>query len=81
MYPTNMTKTRAITEPVHIGNHPMKVNVSIEKNEVIGTVVMAPFPLVAIKTIKRSEMVSIKERITPASLLVVFIKSATFCRY
>lgn len=59
----------------------MKVKVRIEKNEVIGIVVMTPFPLVDIKTIKRSEIVSINDNITPASLLVVFIKSATSCRY
>ncbi len=81
MYPMKITRTRAITEPVHIGNHPMKVNKRIEKREVIGMVTIAPEPLVTISTIIKMDIVNIRAMIIPASVAVVFMKSAIFCRY
>ena len=74
----NITRTRAITEPVQTGNHPMNVKNSILKNDDTGIVTTAVFPLVAINTAIRIPMVTIKDEIIPACEVEVFMKSATF---
>jgi len=49
--PRNRLRMRAITLPVHIGSHPMKVKRIIMIKAVIGVVISAPRPLEAIKTV------------------------------
>lgn len=77
----NMTKTSAITDPVQTGNHPMKVNNRTEKKVETGITVTAPCPLVAIMEVIRIPIVTIRADMIPASVVVVFMKSATFDRY
>ena len=59
----------------------MNVNKRIEKRDEIGMVTNAASPLVTIKTAINSDVININDIITPASVAVVFMKSAMSNRY
>ena len=78
MKPIKIARTKAKTDPVHTGNHPMNVKRIILKKVETGIVITADSPFVAINVATRTPMVTIREEIIPASAVEVFIKSATF---
>jgi len=77
----NITSTKAITDPVHTGNHPINVKKMMLKNEETGIVTSAEAPRVAIRTTINNPIVTINDEIIPASFAVTFMKSETFSRY
>ena len=73
--------TRANTDPIQIGYHPMNVKRTVESSVENETVTSGLFPFVAIKTTSIKEILDIIEIIIPASVDVTPIADAIPMRY
>ena len=69
--------TRAMTEPIQMGYHPINVKNTVMNKDVKDTVTSGFFPRVAINTTTNSPIVNARENMIPASVAVVSRAEAT----